>query len=149
MLNNSAISYCSPQLFLPCDPQSRKQQHIHVCTRGDSADLCFYHIFRPTCCGTLWDFRLSTPLFLFFLYFFLGLSSCQVEVFTGGTLAGRCRRLQFDVPSVACSHDDEGMSLPESTQDVLFFPIPEILIKQQSRYHKSSLLGDSRPYWSL
>lgn len=38
ILNNSAISYCSPQLFLPCDPQSRKQQRIHVCTRGDSAD---------------------------------------------------------------------------------------------------------------
>lgn len=29
ILNNSVISHCSLQLFLPCDPQSRRKQHIH------------------------------------------------------------------------------------------------------------------------
>lgn len=68
ILNNLVISYCSLQLFLPCDPQSRKQQRILVCTRGDSADSCvmFNHVFHPPCCGTLWEF-----LFVHYFHFLL------------------------------------------------------------------------------
>lgn len=115
ILNNSAISYCSPELLLPCDPQSGKQQRIHVCMRGDSADS-YVLSYIPS--NMLWN-SLGFP----FVHLSLSLLSVFLSwlVSTGGTLAGRSRRLHFDVPSVAWSHEDEGMSLPGSTQDVLFF----------------------------
>lgn len=79
---------------------------------------------------------LSTTFVFFWLYFFLGWSSHQVEVFTGGT-RGRSRRLLFNVRSMAWSHEVDGKSFPEShllRMGIFFFFIYQIMIEPHKNY---------------
>lgn len=115
ILNNSAFSYCSPQLLLPSDPPELKattNPSTGVCMRSDSVCLCvmLHLVFCLTCCAILRELLVSgLPFFYFFLAELLLSSSwCQVEACAEAAGAGLCEELLFDVPSVASSHEVEG-----------------------------------------
>lgn len=109
ILNYSVVSHCSPQLFLPSDPQSRNRQRIHPHVHACIQCRLVCYVLSCILSSMLWNTQ-GIP----FVHLFLLSGSLSWLVFDKGTLAGRCRKPSFDVPCVAWSHEVEGELLPES-----------------------------------
>lgn len=110
-LNNSVVSHCSLQLFLPCDPPESKE------TAHPFASVCAPTVCASVLCSILYSFSHVAPYLgncicpAPLAAFLPSRSSslwCQVEASAEGAGAGLCEKLLFDVPSVASSHEVEG-----------------------------------------
>lgn len=112
-LNNSVVSHCSFQLFLPCDPPESKET-THPSTSVCAAPACAC-VLRSILCSfshvALYSGNCICPAPRAAFFFPPSRSSslwCQVEASAEGAGAGLCEKLLFDVPSVASSHEVEG-----------------------------------------
>ncbi len=68
-LNNSVVSHCSLQLFLPCDPpESKETTHpsMSVCAPTVRSCVVFHLVFFLACCAILRELHLSSTTSSFF-----------------------------------------------------------------------------------
>lgn len=70
ILNNSVVSHCSPQLFLPSDPQSRKRQRIHPHVHACRQCRLMCYVLSCILSSMLWNTQ-GIPFVHLFLFFFL------------------------------------------------------------------------------